>query len=80
MIVKEFWTENNKDLISDFAITQSPLGNIRELIVNMKSINFATVYEALLILTFSKFEKNLIISSGSYGYQRVLERDQTRNT
>ena len=80
MIVKEFWTENNKDLISDFAITQSPLGNIRELIVNMKLINFATVYEALLILTFSKFEKNLIISSGSYGYQRVLERDQTRNT
>ena len=64
-----------KDLLSDFAMTQGPLENKRERVVNMKSISFATVYEALLILTFSKFEKNFISSSRSCGYQSVLERD-----
>jgi len=76
MIVKEFWNENNKDLPSNFAMRQSPVGNKTELIINMKSIFFATVYQALLILTFSEFEKNLISSSGSYSYQRILEREQ----
>ena len=56
MIVKEFWNENNKD----FAVTNSIRKQNGAYPVNMKSINFATVYEALLILTFSKFEKNLI--------------------
>ena len=39
MVVKEFWNENNKDLLSDFAMTQKPSGNKSTLNVNINRSN-----------------------------------------